>query len=87
MFHKLDAETRTTVKLMFRLKKVDDINMVAMQCQKGTKDCGLFAIATMTSPVFGEYPSTVHYDQYNLRKHLMDCITQGELPLFPKISC
>ena len=42
MFHKLDAETRTTVKQLFGLKKAHDINMVAMQCQKGTTDCGLF---------------------------------------------
>ena len=87
MFCKLDAETCTTVKQMFGLKKADDINMVAMQCQKGTKDCGLFAIAIMTSLVFGEDPSTVHYDQDNLRRHLIDCITKGELSLFPKTAC
>ena len=63
MFCKLDAETCTTVKQMFGLKKADDINMVAMQCQKGTKDCGLFAIAIMASLVFGEGLSTIHYDR------------------------
>ena len=85
MFSKLDVETRTTVKQMFGLKKADDINVVAMQCQKGSKDCGLFAIAVMTSLAFGEDPSTVSYDQDKLRRHLIDCITKGELSLFPKI--
>ena len=87
MFSKLDAETRTIVKQMFGLKKADDISMVAMQCQKGSKDCGLFAIAVITSLAFGEDPSTVSYDQYNLRRHLIDCITKGELSLFPKTPC
>jgi len=86
MFRKLDAETRTTIKQLFGLKKADFINMVAMQCQKGATDCGLFTIATMTSLVFGEDPGTVHYDQSKLRKHLVDCISQGELSLFPKTS-
>ena len=79
MFSKLDVETRTTVKQMFGLKKADDINMVAMQCQKGSKDCGLFAIAVMTSLAFGEDPSTVSYDQNKLRRHLIDCITKGDV--------
>ena len=70
MFNKLNAETRTIVKQMFGLKKADDINMLAMQCQKGSKDCGLFAIAVMTSLAFDEDPSTVSYDQDNLRRHL-----------------
>jgi len=60
--------------------------MVAMQCQKGTSDCGLFSIATMTSLVFGEDPGTVNYDQSKLREHLVDCIAVGKLTLFPKIS-
>ena len=87
MFNKLDTETRITVKQMFGLKKADNINMVAMQCQKGSKDCGLFAIAVMTSLGFGEDPSIVNYDQDNLRRHLIDCITKGELSSFPKTSC
>ena len=60
--------------------------MVAMQCQKGTADCGLFSIATMTSLVFGEDPGSVNYDQNKLREHLVNCITVGELSLFPKTS-
>ena len=84
MFSKLDVETRTTVKQMFGLRKADDINMVAMQCQKGSKDRGLFAIAAMTSLAFGEDPSTVSYDQDKLRRHLIDCITKGDCLCFLK---
>ena len=72
----MDAETSITVKQMFGLKKADDINMANMQCQKGNKDCGLFAIAVMTyiSLGFGEDLSTVNYDQ-DIKRHLVDCIT------------
>ena len=87
IFNKLDAETRITMKQMFGLQKADDINMVTMQYQKGNKDCGLFSIAVMTSLGFGEDPSTVNYDQDNLRRHLVDCITKGELSSFPKTPC
>ena len=87
MFRKLDAETQTIVKQLFGLKKADCIKMVPMQCQKGTTDCGLFSIATMISLVFGEDSSTVNYDQSKLQKHLVDCISQGKLSLFPKTSC
>ena len=86
-FNKLDAESRITVKQMFGLKKAGDINTVTMQCQKGNKDCGLFAIAVMTSLGFDEDPSTVIYDQDSLRRHFVNCITKGELPLFPKTLC
>ena len=87
MFCKLDAETRNTVKQLFGLKKADCINMVAMQCQKGTTDCGLFSIVTVILLVFDGDPGTVNYDQSKLWKHLVDCISQGELSLFPKTSC
>ena len=82
----MDAESRITVKQMFGLK-AGDINMVTMQCQKGNKDCGLFAIAVMTSLGFDEDPSTVIYDQDSLRRNFVNCITKGELSLFPKTLC
>ena len=49
MFARLDAETRATVKKVFGLKSVEGLNMVDMQCQEGTSDCGMFAIAVITS--------------------------------------
>jgi len=55
--------------------------MVAMKCQKGTTNCGLFSIATMTSLVLDEDLGTVNYNQ---RTHLVDCMSQGKLFLFPK---
>jgi len=63
MFARLDAETRTTIKRIFGLKDVESLRMVDMQCQEGTSDCGLFAIAAITSLLFGEDPSNVVYSK------------------------
>ena len=84
MFARLDAETRATVKRIFGLKSVEGLNMVDMQCQEGTSDCGVFAIAVITSLLFGEDPSMVTYKQEKLREHLTECLTVGKLSLFPK---
>jgi len=84
MFARLDVETRTTIKRIFGLKSVEGLRMVDMQCQEGTSDCGLFAIAVITSLLFGEDPSNVVYKQNNLRGHLIECFTAGKLSLFPK---
>jgi len=80
MFIKLDAETRSTVKQLFGLKKADSIN----SARKVPQIVGYFPIATMTSLVFGKDPATVNYDQSKLQENLVDCISQGKLSLFPK---
>ena len=84
VFVRLDAETRTTIMKMFRLKKTKDIIMMPMQKQDGSTDCGVFAIAVMTSLAYEEDPSRVEYNQMQLRQHLSDCITKGNLVCFPK---
>ena len=52
-----------------------------MQKQDGSTDCGVFAIAVMTSLAYEEDPSRVEYNQM---QHLSDCITKGNLVCFPK---
>ena len=54
-----------------------------VQKQNGSKDCGVFAIAMMTSIAYGEDPQNVTYDQDNLRVHLLDCFTRKNMVLFP----
>ena len=84
LFARLDAETQTAIKRLFGLKSVEGLSMVDMQCQKGTKDCGLFAVAVLTSLLFGEDPGKVVYKQEKLREYLIECFTAGKLSLFPK---
>ena len=73
LFSKLDAEGRAIVKQMFGLKQMKCINMVKVQKQQGTKDCGLFAIAMMTSLAHDEDLSDITYDQSKFRSHLIKC--------------
>ena len=49
--------------------------MKKLQKQKGSTDCGPFAIAVMTSLAHKEDPSTAKYDQNKMRQHLMDCFS------------
>jgi len=51
---------------------------------KCTSDCSMFAIAVITSLLFGEDPGKVMYKQEKLRKHLIECFTARKLSLFPK---
>ena len=73
VFIKLDAETRTTIIKMFQLKKTKDIIMMPMQKQHGSTDCGIFAIAVITSLVHEEDPSRFKYKykQMELKQHLV----------------
>ena len=59
------------------------VKLMNMQRQKGSKDCGLFAIATATSLCFGDDPRMILYSQDNLRPHLLDCLTAEEISPFP----
>ena len=83
VFKRLDIETRTTIMRMFGLKKSNEI-MMPMQQQEGSKDCGVFSIAFMTSLAYEEDPSDINYKQSDLRWHLMHCFEKGELLCFPK---
>ena len=84
LFDKLDFETKSVVKKMFGLKTAGNINMVPVQKQQGSKDCGVFAIAKMVSLAFDENPSCVTYRQNHLRTHLLDCFTNTRFTPFPK---
>lgn len=84
LFTWLDAEIRATITKIFGLKKAREIVMMPMQQQNGSTDCGVFAIATMTSLAHDEDPSGIIYKQVELRHHLLKCISQGKLTYFPR---
>ena len=44
-----------------------------------TSDCGMFAIAVITSLLLDEDPSMVTYKQEKLREHLIECLTVEKL--------
>ena len=84
IFDKLDYETRDIIKRMFSVKTCSKINIVPVQKQNGSKDCGVFAIAIMTSIAYSEDPRNVTYKQNSLRAHLLECFTKKSMHLFPQ---
>ena len=59
------------------------IKVINVSLQKGSADCGLYAIAMMTSLANNEDPANVVYDQTALRIHLVECFENGCLSTFP----
>lgn len=51
--------------------------------QTGHQDCGLFAIAYLTSVCHGEDPTEIIYLQNEMRAHLIKCFENCKLEPFP----
>ena len=56
-----------------------------VQKQKGTSDCGLFAIAAATSLCYGVLPQYCSWEQEKMRDHLVTCFKRGDFTLFPQL--
>ena len=83
LFADVDATTCTLIKNIIGGDKCN-ISMKKEQKQIDVKDCGLFAIAFVTSIVCGEDPCDLFYKQENMRKHLFDCFEQLVITPFPR---
>ena len=59
------------------------IKMARCQKQKGSKDCGLYAIAIATSLCFGSRPTKQVFRQDLMRSHLVNCFNKGSMTPFP----
>ena len=57
-----------------------------VQQQKGSSDCGLFAIANATTLCHGENPVTFEYNQKAMRAHLLKAIELKVLVPFPAVK-
>lgn len=51
--------------------------------QNGGNDCGLFAMACLTSVCMGQDPVNVVYQQILMRKHLLQCLVTKKITGFP----
>ena len=69
-------------------KRGDKILLKFMDCayQNNSDDCGLYAIANVVAEAFGTDPTTQEYDTELMRGHLLHCLEQNELLLFPARS-
>ena len=59
------------------------IKVVNVATQKGSSDCGLYAIAKMTSIANNDDPVNLVYNQQELRIHLQQCFENGVIEKFP----
>ena len=62
------------------------INHIPVQLQRGTSDCGLFAIAFALHAALGDDLRDITFDQSKLRSHLLWCFTNNQLTPFPITS-
>lgn len=62
------------------------LNFADICQQKGSSDCGLYAVAFATALCKGFDPMTVEFDQSKMRKHLLQCLERGHIEEFPSKS-
>lgn len=63
-----------------------DIKWVNTEHQRGSADCGLFAIAYAEILCRGVQPETVVLNQPLMRQHLINCFQAGKLIPFPTVG-
>lgn len=79
---------KVSAALMF-LEGNNSITIQVAKCkqQKGSYDCGLFAIANATALCFGLNPSSCIWKQSKMRTHLARCFKNGKMEMFPYDLC
>ena len=80
-------DTKKAVCSILRPKEsVLHFDLVNVQQQLNSWDCGLFAVAFATELVHERSPSCRHFDVKLFRPHLLDCLKEGTLSCFPSKS-
>ncbi|XP_022100265.1 uncharacterized protein LOC110984395 [Acanthaster planci] len=64
-----------------------EVRLPRMHRQRGSSDCGVFALAYATEVAFQGNPELVVYEQRRLRQHLQECLEFREMRPFPKKAC
>ncbi|KAL5503163.1 hypothetical protein EMCRGX_G010071 [Ephydatia muelleri] len=62
------------------------IEVMNISKQNGAVDCGLYAIAVLTSLAFGQDPTTLVYDQEAMRPHLITSFETKKIVPFPVLK-
>ena len=78
----LDTQTVIPRYLNSQLPSIK-IKVANVALQKGSSDCGLYAIAMITSLANNDNPINMLYNQQELRLHLAECFEKGVLEPFP----
>jgi len=80
----LSKDTMESVARLVQSKdRVVNVKIMNTAKQFGSADCGLFALATLTSLALGSDPLMVIFDQKELRKHYVRTLESGIVTAFP----
>ena len=82
LFSHCDIETEVIFHNLFQWYKSIKLVIIVSCCQKqkGTTDCGLFAIANATPIAHGKNPSKLQFQQESMRLHLVDYFDHRHIP-------
>ena len=59
------------------------VNVATVQKQRGSDDCGVFAIAFALHAALGHCLEEIEFDQATMRDHLLKCYTTRNFTSFP----
>lgn len=65
------------------LSKQLSAQVVRVQQQQGTTDCGLYAIAYALHVANGDDPAKLKFEQKKMRAHFLECLKKKKLEAFP----
>ena len=71
------------MKLYGHLMKTPTVQVVRVQQQQGSTDCGLFAIAYAVHLAFNQDPARAKFSQSAMRIHFVQCLKQQKMEPFP----
>ena len=84
--HQLALVYRTLITVEEDGEEVDPhlvVHIPPVQQQKGSADCGLYAIAFAVHAACGDDVMNLEFDQAQMRSHLLECFRKKELVQFP----
>ena len=84
--NELTAESEVQLAQIYGEKKEDllRVEICSVHQQVGGVECGIFAIAFATDLCHSLNPVAVTYDQNEMRPHLLRCLENQRLELFPR---
>ena len=78
-----DIISQDQVKDLVLAESFQKLEYAPCQQQRNGSDCGVFAIAFVTSLVFGYNPQNLNFDITKMRPHLVACLQAGLISQFP----
>lgn len=84
VYRHLDSVTKDVIENLFLPRTTKIVE--GMQKQEGGRDCGLFAIATITAIAHGYDPTKMKFDQTAMRNHLAKCFSEKCMSMFPILA-